>query len=129
METINFHGGLGVRVSIASTNTTNSVFFVGGCIGTPYTKVLSGTTNVTLNFANSHVEIDSGNNANVTLNLPAATVTGREYSFSKANSETYKVTIVPNGTDTIEGLSSIQVNAKNESFKIKCDGTSNWQII
>jgi len=114
---------------LIGTTTKAAMLTVAGSLATKYTLLSSGTTTLSVSVGHSHVHVDSGNNANVTINLYGAAVDGAEHSFSKANSDIYKVTIAPNGSDTIEGLSSLTFNAINESYKIKADGISNWRII
>lgn len=61
------------------------------------------------------------------LTLPSAASAGNGFAIEVANSGTGKVTLTPNGSDTISGLATLVVN-RRESGVLVSDGT-NWQVI
>lgn len=81
----------------------------------------------TLDSDNYTVLCDTSSNA-ITINLPASTShTGRIYNI-KIIDATNNVTIDPNGSETIDGSSTLTLSTLNDSVTIQCDG-SNWYII
>ncbi len=79
--------------------------------------------------ANNNVALcDCTSNA-ITINLPAAsTASGLQYHVKKTDSSSNMVTIVPDGSETIDGQSSAVLNNQYESRTLVSDG-SNWFII
>ena len=66
---------------------------------------------------------------NLTLNLPAASNSlGRTY-VAKYTGSSNTVTILPNASDTIEGVASIALTAANEVRVFQSDGNTNWFLI
>ena len=69
--------------------------------------------------------------ANVTINLPTAgSVTGRLYIIKKTTTDTKTVTLDPNGTETIEGVTTFAWGASGErdTYMIVSDGTEWWFV-
>ena len=63
----------------------------------------------------------------ITINLPAA-VAGTRYEIKKTDATSNAVTIDGNGSETIDGATTITINSQYESVTIVCDGT-NWFIV
>jgi hypothetical protein len=64
----------------------------------------------------------------VTINLYSANGnTGKEVGVRKKDDTTKTVTVVPTGTETINGQSSIQLTSQYELVTLKSDGT-NWYV-
>ena len=93
-----------------------------------YHGVLSTSTDATLGDNRNTVLCDASSNS-ITITLPAsANYLGIKYHIKKADSSSNMVTIVPDGSETIDGQSSYVVNNQYESITLVCDG-SNWFII
>ena len=108
-------GGTG-KVGINNTSP-NSTFHVTGSQAVTYTAV---STTYTATANDFWINVTSGT---VTINLPTAVgIAGREYSIT--NSNTGVVTITPNGSETINGGSSITLTRWQHST-IRSDG-ANW---
>jgi hypothetical protein len=81
----------------------------------------------TLDDSNYDVLCDCSSNA-ITINLPAASGnTGLEYLVTKVDSSGNAVTIDPNGSETINGVTTAIITAQYTSLTLRCDG-SNWGI-
>ena len=64
-----------------------------------------------------------------TLSLPTAVgISGKIYVIKKTSTDTNQLTIDPNGTETIDGQTTIGIVAKGGWYRIVSDG-SNWQIL
>ena len=83
-----------------------------GGAGGDYTLVVSGTVGVTAVSSTPYAVLSSDqvlvvkpSVANITVNLPAGTA-GKSYSIKHGNSSAFDVNVVPNGADTIDGLTA-----------------------
>jgi hypothetical protein len=85
--------------------------------------ITSGTTALTYNDHGLHLVDASG--GNVTINLPAASAVVT-YRFRRIDSSANTVTINRNGTDTIEGGTSITLVGSNASRTLDSDSVSKW---
>ena len=65
---------------------------------------------------------------NITINLPTAAGTGKEYVLSKVSADSHEVTLDPNGSETIGGFSTYKLYWPGETLTIRSNGT-NWEII
>lgn len=65
----------------------------------------------------------------ITINLLAATAYGAELSIKIKGIVTNQVTVVPNGTDTIDAATSYPIAFDNESITIVSDLVSYWGVI
>jgi hypothetical protein len=68
----------------------------------------------------------------VTLNLPAAstTVSGTMLVVKKIDNAANKVSVVPNGTDTVEGVqTAFEWDTALSSYTFVSDGTSAWWVV
>ena len=85
------------------------------------------TTIVSTDFT---LEVDaSGGNRIITLptaasQFAAGNSTGRIFNIKKIDSTSNSVTITPQGADTIDGLTSLIINAQYVGYTIQSDGTN-----
>ncbi|MDV7392313.1 hypothetical protein RZS08_13195, partial [Arthrospira platensis SPKY1] len=101
--------------SIHATNITGSLLDA--------VNVLS--TNTTLDSTHKTVLVSG----NITITLPTAVgITGKTYTIKKTDSNATEVVIDPNGAQTIDGFSTIEMYETNSVLTIVSDG-SNWKIL
>jgi hypothetical protein len=93
-------------------------------------SVVTSVTTATANVDTYFTEVAISLSSDCTLRLPAAggANSGKEYSIKKLNSDSFSVTILPDGTDTIEGRTSVKFSANGEVCKLKSAGTT-WRIL
>ena len=73
---------------------------------------------------NYHVDVDASGGA-VTVNLPTAVGNaGALIEVRKADSSTNTVTVVPNGTQTINGAASLVIYNQYDSYSLRSDGAN-----
>ena len=109
----------------------NATISTGGGSFPNLTSISSSqTTDYTISSTTGIEEIyiiDPG--AAINVNLPAAATAGSGYKYNIKNiSGTYSLTIDPNSTETIDGVSTYSLNVQYQSVTIVSDG-SNWFII
>lgn len=78
------------------------------------------------------VSVNTSSTANeITLPSASAVSTGRIYIVkdSSGDANVNVITITPNGTDTIDGSSSVTIDSSYGSFMLIGDGSSNWQLV
>lgn len=83
----------------------------------------SSATPITLGI-DDYVVIITGSTAQ-TINLPVA-IDGKAYVIKSRS--TANVTVTPNGTDTIDGVSASIVMVKNQVLRLICSGVD-WVIL
>jgi len=87
-----------------------------------------GDSPVTLTSAHHFVRCDATSGP-ITLNLPSASTSNKQdYFVKKIDNSANVINIVPDGTDTIQGESSIVAISENSTYYLACDGTK-WEII
>ena len=65
----------------------------------------------------------------MTINLPTAVgISGKKYNIKKIDSSANNVTIDPNGTETIDGASTLAISGQYDSYTVQSDN-ANWWII
>lgn len=120
-----WNDGSGNQVRLTKSGALNvtQLFF-------PLKSIASGTTTIlaTDAFLLYYVDVSGGT---ATLNLPAssALTPGRAYfvTDTKKNSETNAITIVPNGTDQINGVSaSFVIQFNGTTTLLTTDGAGHW---
>ena len=79
-----------------------------------------------LNYNDHTVLCDCSSNA-ITINLPFASQSGIQYVIKKVDSTADTVTILPNGSQTIDGAVSVTLIAEDEAVTLVSDG-SGWFI-
>ena len=89
-------------------------------------------TDTTISSASTVVFLDVDTTATRTITLPAASAvpTGRIYVIKDASgqSETNTLTIVPNGSDTIDGAASLAINSNYASIVLISNGTNSYKV-
>jgi len=64
-----------------------------------------------------------------TVTLPAASgIVGREYIIKKIDSSANSVKVDGNGSETLDGVTDVDLYDQYELVKVMCDG-SNWHIL
>jgi len=72
---------------------------------------------------------NAADTGDITITLPsAAGLTGREFTFIKTDSTTNNIIIDGDGSETLNGYSSITLDCQYARIKIVSDG-SNWQVL
>lgn len=112
-------------------------FLDGLVINTPtqsaetiYTPVLVSTTPYTATVDETVIYVDT-TIGNITINLPSAsspTIVNKFYIIKKITNDANKVIVDPNGSQTIDGSLTEDVEFFNDCLQIHSDG-SNWKII
>jgi hypothetical protein len=116
----------GLSANVA-TLTANSANYIGSI---PAGNVATLRSNTTLTSVNYNVlSTDDFIIANGTINIQlsaASTNTGRKYNVQ--NSGIGQVTVLPNGTDTINGRANVVLLYKNSLIGVMPSNSSNWLI-
>lgn len=109
--------------------TINATTYYNG----PYNWNTITTTGDTYNVTSTDVVILADSSLNViTINLPAATTSGRLLYIkdSGGNSSTNNITLVQDGTDTIDGSTeNIAINSNYTCYTILSNGSGGWFIM
>ena len=85
------------------------------------------TANATLDESDNIVLCN--NTTDITVTLPAASgIAGRTYYIKKINSSTNTVTIDGNGSETIDGATTVLLYVQYDAIRIISDG-NNWYVI
>lgn len=124
------------RMNFIGTDPQNFNLYVQGGIKTngnvsmAITTVSGPVVNVDLT-GSEHNSIEN-NGAATTVNLPAMGFDdhGRRYHLKDADgtAATFNITIVPNGTDTIDNQASLVMSTDNQSISVVWnDNTNNWE--
>jgi hypothetical protein len=107
------------------TSAPNSRLHVAGSISVAITR---RTANYTLTDTDCIVACDASAGA-FTISLPSAVgIAGRMYTIKKVDGSPNPVTIVPHGTQTIDGASSYVLSFQGQYVTIVSDG-SHWLVI
>ena len=128
---------------VESQNSTHMVFVdgsedkVGISTGTPHSglqidnSIAFAARAITQNHtvtAGDHTIFANATSTNITVTLPtAANIMGRQYIIKRVDSSGNSVTIDPDGSETIEGASTMTL-ADQRSVVIQSDN-SNWWIV
>lgn len=84
------------------------------------------TSDQTLTSANGYILCDA-TSGNITITLPAAS-SRKKFHIKKIDSSVNTVSIARDGSDTIEGNTSLSLAAQYESHTLYSDGVSTWYI-
>lgn len=91
------------------------------------TSTVTVTINTTLDL-NTTILVQCST-ANITVSLPqASTKTNSTYRIKKIDSTAYQVIVDPNGTETIDGETTISMAYKDSAMSIVSNGIG-WYII
>lgn len=101
---------------VSYNNLTGNISFLP-----PIVRIVTSTDSV---LTTDRYLIGDSSSA-LSLNLPAATIDGQVYIFKNKNTGT--VSIVPNGTDTIDGVNTSITMAHNVSYSLFSAGGA-WYI-
>ncbi len=102
---------------------------LSSCTGQPKLSVTAKTTTYLATSTDDVITVSAA--SSWTLSLPTASgITGKTYWIKKtdANSTANFVTIDPNGSETIDGLTTYPMYTQNETLCLTSNGT-NWIII
>ena len=112
-----------LNTAIASVNTNIGTAFGKTAEGQILTK--SGDYTVTTSDQGALIVVS----ATATITLPAAGTAGSSFRLTIKNTSTSgTVTITPNGTETIDGASTLALTSAQDVASIVSDG-SNWQTV
>ena len=126
VDGINDAVGIGTITPSASLHVSGTTYTEGG-IKFKLTDVNSNTTLTT----DQHV-IRCVQTSAITLTLPSRVAASNHVYIIKdalGNAGTSAISIVPDGSDTIDGMSSIAINANHGKLTIMCDGINGWMVI
>jgi hypothetical protein len=99
-------------------------------IPTVYT-ISGGTIFYPLNNPVGYIVLlcDCSNGGSITINLPTTANKTDCIVVKKIDSTVNIVTIIPNGSETIDGSSTAIISVKYTSLTLVSDGSNNWNII
>lgn len=71
------------------------------------------------------------NTANISINLPdsASLAAGYAVTLKKISGASLDITVLPNGSDTIEGQGSLVLNTQYQYYKIMTDQSGVWYVV
>lgn len=110
------------RIEFSADGTTVSTVTGGGGI-TRTVTVTSGSFTAGSSALTDYTYLIAGAHA---VALPAASGNSNRYTFK--NNHSASVTITRNGTDTVEGVTSISI-APEEAVDLISNGTNAWYVI
>lgn len=103
-----------------------STFFTTGIY--PQNSLVSKSTTYTALTSDNIIECDTSG-AGFSVNLyPASGNAGRVLTFKMVGTGTNALTVDPNASETIDGVTTTTLNTQYESLTIACNG-SNWSIL
>jgi hypothetical protein len=126
VDGINDAVGIGTITPSASLHVSGTTYTEGG-VKLKLTDVNSNTTLTT----DQHV-IRCVQTSAITLTLPSRVAASNHVYVIKdalGNAGTSSISITPDGSDTIDGMSSVTINANHGKLTIMCDGINGWMII
>ena len=121
-----YDGGNKTFFAPAQDSVSNSGLWVNHSLATAYLASSSSTINVSSN--NFTVNADA-TSTNITANLPTAVgCKGRIYVVRKADASVNTVTIDGNGSETINGSTTVVLSTQYSFRMMQSDG-ANWMVI
>jgi len=96
---------------------------LGGGTGTSIPPFTIVTGNTTLSAANPSVEVNAASGP-ITIQLPTAVGASGTFNVKKIDSSTNAVTILPFGSQTIDGQSSIVIQYQYSNVSMQPDGSN-----
>jgi len=88
--------------------------------------VVSKTANYTIT-TDDHTVLCDATSGNITITLPAATSSQREFCIVKTDNTSNTVVVDGNSSETINGATTITLSSQYDAITITTDGTS-WYI-
>lgn len=116
----------GIRVDAAQTHTDAEKAQARVNIGIAR-LVATKTANYTVTIADAYATLVATGATSWTLSLPAAATAGNGFIISLRNSGTGIVTIDPNGSETVNGATTLGAY-QGDSVELICDGTG-WHAL
>jgi hypothetical protein len=134
--------GLFVNAQTGATNNYAATFAGGNVgIGTVVpgsTAHINGSFQIRLSALSADTTLDatyhamtvdaSGAARIITLPAASASIVGRMYRVKKIDSSANAVSIVPTGSDTIDGASSFNLTTQNQFVTIICSSATTWAV-
>lgn len=109
----------------ADSGTTNGIVWASA-VSTAATVSKTGTYTAA---AGDDVILCNSSGGTFAINLPTAVgISGKMYTVKKTDSSVIAVTIEPDGTETIDGVTNTTINTQGETLRFISDG-ANWQIL
>lgn len=112
-------------------NTTNTKTMTNKTLTTPtvngvkFTLPTAKTANYTATLTDYYIPVDA-TSGNITVTLPAASGNaGLTYFIYKTDASANTVIVDGDGTETINGVSTLTLLARYQHMRVECDGT-NW---
>jgi hypothetical protein len=122
--TTNGAGVLNWSTSTGSGNADTSIF--------KNVLVITTGTSDTLTSSNHLVIVNKTIHSAHTINLPAGSSVGVGKMFTikdgSGSASTYNISIIPNGVETIDGISNFPINVNYDSWTVVWNGTS-WSVV
>ena len=88
------------------------------------------TSDYTVRPQDEYIPVDASGGAVIITLIPSNTKNkGKQYEISKRDSSAYTVTLTGDGTDTINGASTLVISFQNSTAHIVADGVGGWGII
>lgn len=126
VDGVNDTVGIGTVTPSASLHISGSTYTDGG-VRWKLSDVNSNTTLTT----DQHV-IRCVQTSAITLTLPSRVAASNHVYIIKdalGNAGTSSISITPDGSDTIDGMSAVTINANHGKLTIMCDGINGWMVI
>lgn len=100
-------------------------------IKTNMTKInfVTASSDYTLKEYDGHVDVDSSGGT-ISVTMPSVSgLSGERYTIRKKSSDFNKITVSPDGTDTIDGGSSIVLPVEGDCITLVCDeSNTDWVL-
>lgn len=118
-----------IQIEFPSPVSGRATAMLGGYATTVNSLIVTNTA-IDVTAVDGNVIFADTTGGDVTVTLPAASASGnfRVY-IKKVDASNNKVIISPDGSDTIEGNTSIEIIDEWEAFTLICNGVSAWYIV
>lgn len=111
-------------IGVKKTINIGSTFDLNGSFGTPVNTI---TTDYTATITDYSIRCDTSG-GDITVTLPTAVgITGRWYAFKKVTTDSNRMIIDGNGTETIDGDLTYSTRLRYTAIMLQSNGT-NWDI-
>ena len=126
VDGVNDAVGIGTTTPSASLHINGSTYTEGG-VRLKLSDVNTSTTLTTEQHVIRCVQTSA-----ISIALPSKTAAPNHVYIIKdalGNAGTSSISIIPDGSDTIDGMSSITLNVNHSKITIICDGINGWMVI